>query len=88
MSNVQLKPTVSFSVKIELTENEAKALDALAGYGTDEFLQCFYKGLGKAYLEPFEKDLIALFAKIKELQAPIANINEARKKLGLSYNGH
>jgi hypothetical protein len=35
------------------------------------------------YMQPFEDDLKALFDKIKELRAPIHEIDEARKKLRL-----
>lgn len=79
-------PTVSFTVKLELTENEARALDALAGYGHKSFLQVFYKHLGIHYMRPFEGDLIQLFEKIKTLRGTISDIDEARQKLGLKNN--
>ena len=83
MSKAIVKSYVNFTVKFELTEQEARALDALAGYGTDPFLKVFYKHLGVSYMRPFENDLRALFEKIKELRPAIYEINEARKKLGL-----
>lgn len=64
-----------------------RALDALAGYGTDEFLNTFYKHMGLAYLKPFEDDLRELFEKIKQLKPAINEINESRKKLGLKQLG-
>jgi hypothetical protein len=79
-------PSVEFTVKFTLTENEARALDALAGYGADAFLKVFYKHLGIAYMKPFEKDLRQLFEKVQELKPAIRNINDARKKLGLPSN--
>jgi hypothetical protein len=79
----EIKTQVSFSVKVELTEREVMALDALAGYGHEAFLKVFYKHLGIHYIRPFEKDLIQLFEKIKELRPAIHEIKEARKKLGL-----
>lgn len=64
-----------------LNETEAKALDALAGYGTDNFLKCFYTHMGKAYLEPHERGLRSLFEKIKDLAKPIDEIEAMRKKM-------
>lgn len=52
---------VSSEILITLSEEEAGALDAIAGYGADSFLEVFYAKLGKAYLEPYEKGLRSLF---------------------------
>lgn len=79
----QIKPTIAFTVKCELTERELRALDALVGYGYDPFLKCFYEHLGKAYLEPYEEDLKQLFKKVEELRPLIGEINSARKTLKL-----
>lgn len=78
-----IKTRVSFTVPMELSENELRALDALVGYGFDPFMKCFYEHMGKAYLEPFEGDLRELFNKIEALRPQVDEINEARKKLGL-----
>jgi hypothetical protein len=86
METIVVKPSVSFSVDFKLTENEVRALDALAGYGADAFLKVFYKHLGVHYMKPFDRDLRQLFEKIKELRPAIHNIDEARKKLGLPNN--
>ncbi|QCG94287.1 hypothetical protein E6C67_08345 [Azospirillum sp. TSA2s] len=48
-----------------LSEDEAAALDALAGYGTDAFLKVFYKEMGEAYLRPHEAGLRSLFASVR-----------------------
>jgi ABC-type sugar transport system ATPase subunit len=79
---------VNFTVKCELTEGELRALDGLVGYGFDEFVKCFYAHMGESYLKPYENDLKLLFKKIEELRPEIANIQEARKKLGLPYGLH
>lgn len=50
---------------LALTQHEAGALDALAGYGSKSFLECFYKYMGKAYLGPYEKGIISIFNKIR-----------------------
>lgn len=79
-----VKTTIAFTVKCELTESELRALDALVGYGFDNFLKCFYEHLGKAYLEPYERDLRQLFDKIESLRPEIDVVNKARKALNLS----
>jgi predicted ribonuclease YlaK len=71
--------TIDFSVTINLNESEIRALDALAGYGTKEFLEVFYKHMGEHYLKPNEEGLTTLFEKIKELRQPIAAMDELKK---------
>lgn len=70
-------------VTLVLTEEEAKALDALVGYGPREFLAVFYKHLGKAYLEPHERGLKSLFESVRTGDGSVSNflkrIHEARK---------
>lgn len=83
MEKPRIIPTVSFTVDFKLTEREAMALDALAGYGADAFLKVFYKHLGVHYMKPFDKDLRALFEKIKELKPAINTIQDARRKLNM-----
>jgi hypothetical protein len=39
---------VSLTLSLTLGEGEARALEALAGYGTDAFLEVFYEKMGKA----------------------------------------
>ena len=80
---MKIKTQVTFTVNVDLTEGEIRALDALAGYGRKEFLKCFYTHLGEHYLKPFEKDIIDLFEKVESLKPQINEINEARKKLGI-----
>ncbi len=77
----EISTKISFSVKCELTEGELRALDALVGYGFENFIKMFYSGLGKHYMEPYEKDLKELFAKIELLRPEIHTINEAKKLL-------
>jgi hypothetical protein len=65
--NDKIKSTSQFDIQVQvrLTEEEARALEALTVYGTKVFLEHFYK-LGKSYLGPHEKGLISLFETIKE----------------------
>lgn len=75
---------VRFAVTLTLTESEARALDALAGYGADAFLEVFYK-LGRAYMEPYEPGLRSLFNSIRggpgTLSATLGSIDDARRVL-------
>lgn len=61
MAKIEGRPKVTMTVSIALTEEEACALDALAGYGVDEFLRIFYEKMGRAYLQPHEAGLRSLF---------------------------
>lgn len=58
--------TFTQQIEITISEKEAGALDALTKYGTDAFLEVFYKNLGKSYLQPHEEGLRLLFETIKK----------------------
>lgn len=84
MSNIKINTSVSITACIELTEGHLRALDALAGYGPDNFFKAFYVKLGKAYMQPFERDMRELFSLIRAQVPPaLAGIQEARKALGI-----
>lgn len=72
---------IEFKVKCELTEGELRALDALVGYGFDNFIKAFYSGLGKHYLQPYEKDLKSLFDTVESLRPKLHEIEVRKKKL-------
>lgn len=61
---VKSNTKITFTVNLELDEQEARALNAITIYGSKQFLEFFYKSLGRSYLEPYEKGLISLFAGI------------------------
>lgn len=52
------KAQVEFTIKFTLTKEEAKALDAIAGYGSDAFLKVFYEHMGKNYLGALEDEIL------------------------------
>lgn len=80
------KYAVEFSIQLLLTESEARALEVLPSYGTDDFLKFFYKNLGRSYLEPHEKGLRSLFASIKEqVNGSLWQIDEVRKAMNATY---
>lgn len=69
-------------VNIELTEVEARALDAMVGYGFDPFKKVFYEKLGQAYMKPHEEGLKSLFDTIKKNCGPkLYQIDELKKEL-------
>lgn len=61
MAKIEGRATLNVAVPFTLTEVEARALEALAGYGTAAFLKAFYKEMGEAYLRPHEAGLRSLF---------------------------
>lgn len=63
------KPKVEVTTTLVLNERELRALDALTLYGTQSFLEVFYKHLGSAYLKPYEAGLVELFESIS-VQTP------------------
>ncbi len=86
MEKIRLRNSgISAHVTIELTEAEAGALDALAGYGVDSFLQVFYTHMGKAYLQPYEAGLRSLFEYVRSRESGISrtldDVREARRVL-------
>ena len=82
MDPVTIKTDVSLELKLTLNEEQARALDALAGYSTQAFLTTFYEKLGRAYLEPHEGGLRSLFGAInRDVPAALKRVDEARKRL-------
>jgi hypothetical protein len=80
MATIVSKPRIELRLTIALTEDEARALDALAGYGDDEFIKAFYEVLGKAYMEPHEAGLRLFLSTIREeMPRQLARVDEARK---------
>lgn len=66
MAKIEGRATCQLHLTIAVTEDEARALDALAGYGDDAFLKMFYEKLGKSYLEPHEQGLRSFLKSVRE----------------------
>jgi hypothetical protein len=64
------KKEVKHTFTLELNGDEMLALDAIVGYGTDNFLKVFYQFLGRHYLQPHEKGCRTLFDKVSNCNAP------------------
>lgn len=83
------KAEVHFEVVLKLSEEEARALDAIVGYGPDRFVEWFYKNLGKHYLKPHEQGMRSLFDtcrkelgyRLHDIKAMREAINNGKAKL-------
>lgn len=80
MSRVsRLATVVDVKATIELNENEIRALDALAGYGVDEFLKVFYRQMGEAYLRPHEAGLRSFLESVRSIDSLCDDAQECRE---------
>lgn len=71
---------IQITVKFDITESEARALDALVGYGFVPFKTAFYEKLGKAYMEQHEDGLKSFFESIKDnIPHLLSRADNARK---------
>jgi hypothetical protein len=85
MAKLTAKPTLDIAIQFTVNESEARALDALAGYGDDQFISAFKIFLGESYLKPHEAGLRTFLKTIRqELADPLAKMDDARK----SFNGN
>ncbi len=66
MAEIKSTSQMDFQITLKLNESEARALQAITVYGSEEFLKCFYTHLGEHYLQPNELGIISLFSTIKE----------------------
>lgn len=79
MAIVQGRPTVELHITIQLSESEARALDAMAGYGDDQFVKAFYEKLGKAYMHDHEGGLRSFLTSMRsELPQWLGRARNAR----------
>ncbi len=77
---IEAKPNIDLRVTLSINEVEARALDALTGYGHDEFIKAFYQFLGQHYMAPHEAGLRSFLASIRDtLPVILANTDTARK---------
>ena len=84
MADMSGKVRVDISATLTLSEREMRALNALTAYGTDQFLEFFYRNMGKSSLEPHEAGLRSLFQLARnEIPQTIKRGQDARKSAGL-----
>lgn len=81
MAQITEHPKLDLQLRFCVNESEARALDALAGYGEDAFVKAFYSHLGAAYMRQHEAGLRSLLASIREFVPPaLGRIDRARKE--------
>jgi hypothetical protein len=69
-------------ITLELTEQEARALDAIFGYNVDVFLRVFYERMGKHYVQPHEDGVRSLHKTIRGvLSKPLSEVDKLRKSV-------
>lgn len=79
---LESKVRVYYECTLRLTESEMRALDALAGYGTKNFLDVFFRHMGKSYLEPHVDGITTLFEKVRgEGTRQLGIVDRARKAI-------
>lgn len=81
MAKITELSTVTVEAKFTVTEGELRALEALAGYGDEAFIEMFYKNLGKTYLQPHEKHLREFLKSIRSIATPILSRTDAARKV-------
>jgi hypothetical protein len=71
---------ISYEVNLTLSEIEARAFFAIVSYGFEEFLNVFYKHLGKGTLKDNEKGAKLLFESVRTaISEQICSIDKARR---------
>lgn len=76
------KPSVTLEATFTLDEQEIAALDAIAGYGVDAFIETFYEKMGASYLKPHEAGLRRFLEAVMCTAGPaLSSAAEARKIL-------
>ena len=82
MAKLISKPTVSLELQLSISEGEARALDAIIGYGAEPFLKVFKEKLGSCYIEGHEKDVVSLFESLRSiLPGVLSRADSAREFL-------
>lgn len=73
-------PKLDLRLVFTVDESEARALEALAGYGDNAFIKVFYEHLGSTYMSKHEDGLRSFLISIREiLPIILARQDQARK---------
>jgi hypothetical protein len=80
MAKLAARPTIGLEVQFTVSEEEARALDAISGYNIDKFIEVFKQFLGEAYLRDHEQGLRTFLISIRDMMPSILHrADEARK---------
>lgn len=80
MATLEHNPVVAITVKMVISESEARALDALVGYGDDAFIKAFYENLGTSYMKPHEEGLRSFLVSVRQQMPAILGKADAARK--------
>ena len=79
MAVFESSPTIELHLTMRITEPEARALEAMAGYGAEEFVKALYDKLGRAYMQQHESGLLSFLRSCHELiPSHLSRVSEAR----------
>ena len=82
MARITQKTTLDLCITFSVNEEEARALEALAGYGDDAFIKAFYEKLGSHYMSRHEQGLREFLCSIRAIiPKELYKINRAREAL-------
>lgn len=82
MAKITQKTTLDLCITFSVNESEARALEALAGYGDDAFIKAFYEKLGKYYMRDHEQGLREFLRSIRQIvPGELSRIDRAREAL-------
>ena len=80
MAKITQQPTVQIEITFTINESEARALDALAGYGDDAFIKHFKETLSAHYIRGHEDGLREFLSSIRGCVSGIlSRADKARK---------
>lgn len=80
MARISAQPKISLELTFTVSESEARALDALAGYGDDAFIEKFKASLGSYYMQDHEQGLREFLRSIRDIASVhIRALDKARK---------
>lgn len=80
MAQVTVNPKLDISISFTINEEEARALDALSGYGDDAFIKVFKEKLGETYMKNHEQGLRSFLRSIRTIvSGGLATLEQARQ---------
>ncbi len=80
MAKITQQADINLTFTFTINEAEARALDALVGYGTDEVLRVFMEHLGSHYMKAHTGGLKTFLSDVRAIIPPmLSRLDEARK---------
>lgn len=80
MAKMIERPTIDAKYVLEINADEAGALDAISGYGVDQFLKVFYEHMGESYLKRHEAGFRSLLETVRGmLPGSLERLHAARQ---------